>query len=121
MGRIDAHCHFWNPARRDYGWLDRAGPTLQRVFAPSDLAALNGAAQVVAVQAAPTEAETDYLLGLDHPMIAGVVGWVDMTDPQAVARLETRAANPAFKGIRPMLQDIADTDWIVTAPRRDIL
>ena len=126
MQIIDAHCHFWNPARGDYGWLangpDSLAP-LRRVFAPDDLAQLNGAAKVVAVQAADTLAETQYLLDLaaQHSQIAGVVGWVDLTADHAAADIAALAQNPAFKGIRPMLQDIADTDWIMTAPRSDAI
>ncbi|MFN4166709.1 MAG: amidohydrolase family protein [Pannonibacter phragmitetus] len=121
MERIDAHCHFWRPARGDYGWLEEGGPALdplRRDFLPADLASLNGNRRVVVVQAAPSEAETLFLLELARaaPQIAGVVGWVDLTDPLAEVRLEHMAADKRLKGIRPMLQDIADPDWILTAP-----
>ena len=77
--RIDAHCHFWDPARGDYVWLDAGPPALdplRRIFSPDDLAALNQKRRVVAVQAAESLAETRYLLDLaaQHPQIAGVVG-----------------------------------------------
>lgn len=121
MERIDAHCHFWQPARGDYGWLDTGGPELdplRREFLPAELAALNSGRRVVVVQAAPSEAETHFLLGLAQtaPQIAGVVGWVDLTEPQAADRLAALARNPRFKGVRPMLQDIPDLVWINTAP-----
>lgn len=123
MPMLDAHCHFWQPARGDYGWLAGEGGPLQplrRDFAPADYP---GQPPVIAVQAAPTLAETDHLLDLAarHPRIRGVVGWVDLAAPDAVRDLELRAANPRFLGIRPMLQDIADTDWLLTAPRPDAL
>ncbi|WP_439528383.1 amidohydrolase family protein [Pannonibacter sp.] len=121
MDRLDAHCHFWQPARGDYGWLDTGGPELdplRREFLPSELASLNGGRRVIAVQAAPSEAETHFLLGLAQTVrqIAGVVGWVDLTQAEAGERLAALARNPRFKGVRPMLQDIADADWIETAP-----
>ena len=120
---IDAHCHFWRLSRGDYGWLDGTGGPLapiRRDFAPEDYP---GAGRMIAVQAAPTPAETDFLLGLAarEPRIAGVVGWVDLADPGAPAALEARAGDPRFKGVRPMLQDIAATDWLETAPRADAL
>jgi L-fuconolactonase len=126
MQVIDAHCHFWNPARGDYGWLMDGPDTLEplrRVFGPNDLAALNGAGQVVAVQAADSLGETQYLLGLaaQHHQIAGVVGWVDLTAARAADDIAALAQNPAFKGVRPMLQDIADSGWINTAPRADAI
>lgn len=124
--RIDAHCHFWDPARGDYGWLDNGPPALdplRRVFTPADLAALNGARRVVAVQAAESVAETRYLLDLASrfPQIAGVVGWVDLTRPDSIETLADLARNPRLKGIRPMLQDLAEDDWILTRPDPAIL
>lgn len=120
---IDAHCHFWRLSRGDYGWLDGTGGPLapiRRDFLPADYP---GGARMVAVQAAPTLAETDFLLSLAarEPRIVGVVGWVDLAAPGAPAALAARARDPRFKGVRPMLQDIAATDWLETAPRADAL
>jgi L-fuconolactonase len=74
-------------------------------------------AGTVLVQAAATVAETDYMLSLadDHAFIRGVVGWVDLTAPDAVATIERLARHPAFKAVRPMLQDLPDPAWISTA------
>lgn len=117
---LDAHCHFWRLDRGDYGWLDGQGGPLapiRRDFGPADYP---GAGRVIAVQAAPTLAETDYLLALAaaDDRIAGVVGWVDLAAPDAAAAI---AARPHLLGIRPMLQDIAATDWLLTGPRPDAL
>ena len=124
MRIIDAHCHFWRLSRGDYGWLEGEGGALapiRRDFLPADYPAND--ARLIAVQAAPTLAETEFLLSLaeSDPRIAGVVGWVDLADPAAAATLHALAARPAFKGVRPMLQDIADTGWLLTAPRPDAL
>ena len=121
MKRIDAHCHFWNPARGDYHWLD-TGPAkldpLRRAFTPDDLSRLNENRQVVLVQAADSAAESRYMLSLaeKHPQILGVVGWVDVSNPASIHELQDLARNPRFKGIRPMLQDLAQDDWILTKP-----
>lgn len=124
--RIDAHCHFWDPARGDYGWLHSGPPALdplRRIFTPDDLAPLNHNRPVVAVQAADSVAETRYLLDLAarHPRIAGVVGWVDLTRSETIEILADLARNPRFKGIRPMLQDLAEDDWITTRPDATVL
>ena len=126
MQRIDAHCHFWDPARGDYGWLDSGPPALdplRRVFTPADLAQLNRSRRVVAVQAADSVAETRYLLDLAscHPQIAGVVGWVNLTRPDSADTLAELARDPRLKGIRPMLQDLAEDDWILTRPDPAVL
>ena len=122
MQTLDAHCHFWRLDRGDYGWLDgRGGPLdlIRHDYGPADYP---GRGPVIAVQAAPTLAETDHLLGLAtaDPRILGVVGWVDLADPAAVTALRDRAGT-ALRGIRPMLQDIGPDDWILTAPRAEVL
>lgn len=89
-----------------------------RDFGPADLAPLLAAAgitQTVLVQATPTVAETEYLLRLAArvPFVAGVVGWVDLTAPDVVETIDRLRANPALKALRPMLQSINETDWIL--------
>ena len=123
MQVFDAHCHVWRLDRGDYGWLDGEGGPLDPIRRDFDIADHPGAGRVILVQAAPSLAETDYLLDLANrdPRIAGVVGWVDLSTTGAVSEIEERARNPAFRGIRPMLQDIDDTEWLTRAPRRDAL
>lgn len=124
MLRIDSHCHLWELARGDYHWLDINNPSLvaiARDFSINDLAPLKNAAGVdklIVVQAAATEAETHYLLSLasQYDDIAGVVGWADILSEQAALAVIEFASHTKFKGIRPMLQDIEDTQWLVTAP-----
>jgi L-fuconolactonase len=127
--RIDAHQHFWQPARGDYGWLDPGVPGLARLcrdFLPEDLLPLlrrHDVRRTVLVQAAGSEAETDFMLELaaEFEFVGGVVGWVDLSRPAAVATLERWAREPKFKGVRPMLQDLPQADWIATAPHRDVV
>ncbi|MGF6265894.1 MULTISPECIES: amidohydrolase family protein [Paraburkholderia] len=118
--KVDAHQHFWTTARSDYGWLTPDLAPLWRDFLPSDLAPLAQAAGVdktIVVQAAPTMNETLYLLELvaDDPLVGGVVGWVPMLDPDAPTLIERLAREPKFKGVRPMLQDLPDDDWIANS------
>jgi L-fuconolactonase len=111
--RIDAHQHFWRVARGDYRWMPDRGP-LRRDYLPADLWPLTEAAGIegsIAVQAAQTVAETDWLLGLDDPAILGVVGWCPLDDP-ADGTIERLAAVPRCVGVRPMLQDLPEDDWI---------
>ena len=115
--RVDAHQHFWRPARGDYGWLEAAPPAIAREVLPDELAPLlaaRGIDRTILVQAAPSEAETDFLLELaaHTPFVAGVVGWVDFEAPDAVERVRDAASRPALLGLRPMVQDIADDGWL---------
>jgi L-fuconolactonase len=116
--RIDAHQHFWRLSRGDYGWLTPGSGPLWRDFLPADLAPLLAAAGVeatVLVQAAPTSAETAFLLELADrtPFVAAVVGWVDFEAPDAAHQIATLAARPKLKGLRPMVQDLADDAWML--------
>lgn len=116
--KIDAHQHFWRLARGDYGWLTPALAAIHRDFGPGDLAPLlaaRGVAATILVQAAPTEAETAFLLDLARaaPFVAGVVGWTELAAPDAPERVARLAADPLLVGLRPMVQDIADDDWLL--------
>lgn len=117
--RIDAHQHFWAPARGDYGWMkaSEALAPLRRDFLPADLAPHLQAANVdatVLVQAAPSVFETEYLLGCADatPWIAKVVGWIDFEKESERVHLERLARHRKFAGVRPMIQDIPDPDWM---------
>ncbi|MCX8568817.1 amidohydrolase family protein [Aminobacter sp. MET-1] len=124
IARIDGHCHYWALKRGDYGWLTPDAAHLApiyRDFGAVDmrpLARAAGIARRILVQAAPTVAETQFLLdqGRDDTDVAGIVGWVDLSSSDSVTTLERFAANPIFKGVRPMLQDLDDVNWIATRP-----
>ena len=114
---VDAHQHFWDPARGDYGWLKPDSP-IHRVFETNDLRPLliqTGVDATILVQAAPTPAESDYMLGIARktPWVLGVVGWIDLEAADAASEVLRRAGDPLFLGVRPMLQDLADPDWIL--------
>ena len=116
--QIDAHHHFWNPARGDYGWMPADNATLFRHYGPADLAPhlrQAGIEATILVQAAASIEETEYLLGLADatPHVAGVIGWIDFENPAHLKHLTRLAGHPKFKGVRPMIQDIADDDWML--------
>lgn len=120
ISRIDSHQHFWRLSRGDYDWMTPALEPIYRDFEPDDLKQVLQSHRVqktVVVQAAATVAETEFLLQLaeENDWIAGIVGWVDMGSPGAIKILERLKANPKFVGIRPMIQDIADPDWMLRA------
>jgi L-fuconolactonase len=116
--QIDAHQHYWDPARGDYGWMPKGDAVLDRRYGPSDLEpqlAAAGVSRTVLVQAAPTVAETDYMLGIADgaASVAAVVGWVDFEKPSDRSELERLARHPKFRGVRPMIQDIPDDGWML--------
>ena len=114
---VDAHHHVWSLARGDYGWLTPGHAPIYRDFSLDDYArAAPQVATSVLVQAAPTFAETQYLLDIaraSHGRVGGVVGWVELDDDNAPARLADAARDPLLKSVRPMLQDLDDPEWIL--------
>ena len=116
--KIDAHHHFWSPPRGDYGWMDGAGlEHLRKPFLPSDLEPhlkAFGIERTVLVQAAPTVNETEYMLGVADAtdFVAKVVGWIDFENTDDLKHLQRLANHPKFSGVRPMIQDLPDPEWM---------
>ena len=116
--RIDSHVHFWNPATRNYPWMPEA---LSRPFLPPDLEPLLAATRIdaaVLVQTVSDIEETREFLQIaaDHPFIAGVVGWVDLTDVHTAHTLQELRAGPHGRylvGIRHQVHDEAEPDWLL--------
>jgi L-fuconolactonase len=115
--RIDAHQHFWTMRDREGQWPPPELAAIHRDFGPDDLKSTLKACGIggtVLVQSLPSMADTDFILDLAdrQSFILGVVGWVDLKAADAPAHIARLAAHPKLKGLRPMLQDIADVDWI---------
>jgi L-fuconolactonase len=130
---IDSHVHFWRIGAPGRTWPDAQLPVLYRDFGPADLQAAqsdsylshtvrtgtaNSAFElvgVVLVQSQPDDRDTDWLLEIaaDMPLVKAVVGWVDLASPSAPARIDQLARRPKLRGLRPMLQSIDDTQWLL--------
>jgi L-fuconolactonase len=116
--KIDAHQHFWNPARGDYGWMDAAAAKpLRRSYMPQDMRdhlMTRSIVKTVLVQAAPTVAETEFLLAIadDTDFVAKVVGWVDFENRDDLRHLTRLSRHAKFSGVRPMIQDLPDPEWM---------
>jgi L-fucono-1,5-lactonase len=113
---LDSHQHFWQVGRFDYPWMASDLGVLYRDYLPSDLAPIlerNGVEKTVVVQASNSVAESRWLLELAdaNPFIAGVVGWVDLTDPDA--QLDELCAHPKFKGVRHLVESEPNDRWLI--------
>jgi len=117
---VDTHQHFWNLNRTAYPWLtpDAYGP-ICRTFEPSELEPQlrqTGVQYTVVVQAANSYEDTEYLLELadNHDFVAGVVGWVPLLRPEEAAEaLDQFKYYPKFKGVRHLIHDEPDPDWLL--------
>ncbi|MFF7945629.1 amidohydrolase family protein [Streptomyces griseorubiginosus] len=125
MTVVDAHHHVWDLAVRDQDWIAADSP-LRRTFTVGDLAAEARAAGVdrtVLVQTVTVPEETPEFLALaaGHDLIAGVVGWTDLTRPDIadeLARLRELPGGSFLKGIRHQVQAEPDPRWLL---RPDVL
>jgi L-fuconolactonase len=117
--RVDAHQHYWRfDATRD-AWITPEMSIIRRDFLPHDAEPLlrsAGIDGVVAVQADQSESETRFLLDLAarHPVVAGVVGWIDLFTPDLRDQLDVYRAHTALKGFRHIAQSEAD-DFLARA------
>lgn len=119
---VDAHHHFWTPSRYDYYWMaDASLDPIRRPFTPEDLQPeleTVGVDATVLVQTVPSLAETREFMAIAGatPFVAGVVGWVDLIDPEVGATLADLQSQPHGKtlvGIRHQVHDEGDAAWLL--------
>ena len=119
--RLDAHQHFWKYNAEQYGWINDDMANLKRDYLPADLKPLlaaEGFDGSIVVQARQDEEETNWLLQLaeENEFVKGVVGWVDLCSAEVKEELERLAQHPKFVGVRHVLQDEQDDEFML---RRD--
>ena len=118
---IDSHAHLWKLGENGCTWPTPDLEPIHRDFLLDDLhrvAEAAGIDGVILVQSQDSIADTEWLLTLaQDPLIAGIVGWIDFTAPDAPESLRVLASNRAIRGLRPMVQDL-EGDWY-DAPELD--
>jgi L-fuconolactonase len=117
---IDAHLHLWDTRRLRYEWLQRPeNSVINRTFGFEDFASSSrqtGVDRAVLVQADDSAQDTEAMfeVAAAHDEIAGVVAWVPLDRPaQAADALDDLAARPRFAGIRTLIHDQPDPDWLL--------
>ncbi|MGW2857949.1 amidohydrolase family protein [Streptomyces sp. NPDC001215] len=124
---VDAHHHVWDLSVRDQDWITGSAlAPLRRNFTLADLAPEARAAGVdrtVLVQTVTVAEETPEFLALaeEHPLVAGVVGWTDLTEPgvaETLARLRELPGGAHLRGIRHQVQGEPDPEWLLRADVR---
>ena len=118
MTRIDAHHHLWRYKPEEYGWITEQMSVLRRNFLPGDLKPLLDRADIVgtiAVQARQSLEETEWLLQLAEEVtwIRGVVGWAPIGALDFPGWLETSQQKIKLKGLRHVIQDEPDEQFIL--------
>ncbi|KHF41658.1 amidohydrolase family protein [Halalkalibacter okhensis] len=119
--RIDAHQHYWNIDREDYGWIKPDNQLMYRNYYPADLLPHlknQNINKTILIQAAPTIDETIFLLELSktEETVAAVIGWLDLTEHNFKEKLNMYRKYAKFAGIRVMIQDMKDETVVLTPP-----
>ncbi len=120
---VDAHHHFWDPNRAAYPWMTDELAKIRRPFGPADLEPqlrLCGVERSIVVQARADLDETRELLATaaSTDFVAGVIGWIDLTDPdafQTIAALKALPGGSKLVGIRHQVHDEPDPVWLLRA------
>ncbi|MGW7285816.1 amidohydrolase family protein [Streptomyces sp. NPDC054847] len=127
MNVVDAHHHVWDLSVRDQEWI--SGPAtaaIRRSFGIEELTPLARAAGVratVLVQTVCAVEESPELLALATAdnLVAGVVGWTDLTAPDvagSLAALRELPGGDRLVGVRHQVQSEPDPHWLL---RPDVL
>jgi len=116
---IDTHLHSWDLLKARYSWLDGDTSLLMQNYYPSNIEAQLQDANVSAaimVQAANNLEDTAFMFECaeQYLWIIGVVGWVNLLDSEAARRqLESHLQNKYFKGVRHLINDEHDPNWLL--------
>jgi len=122
MSRVDAHHHVWDLTVREQSWM--IGPELdpiRRNYSIEDLAPQAAAAGITATVLVQTvglvEETVEFLqIAAGNDLVAGVVGWVDLTAPDVASGLDGLLSRPDgsyLKAIRHQVHDEPDVDWLL--------
>lgn len=123
---LDAHQHFWDPARAQYPWMTEEVAAIRRPFGPDELrphVTAAGIDRTILVQTRASIAETREFLALaaTTDFIAGVVGWVDLTSSAVAEEIASLRAQPGGEflvAIRHQVHDEPDPQWLTRADVR---
>jgi L-fuconolactonase len=118
---IDAHVHIWRRSRAKYAWMgaDDLAPIRRDHTLSEALEEVSrfGVDEVILVQAADEIADTVNMLeeSAGNPRVAGIVGWLPLDEPAVAKRsLESMVGSSRLVGVRSLIHDRTDTDWIVS-------
>lgn len=116
--RIDSHHHFWKYDASEYAWINDSMSVLKRDYGPSELkplCAATGLDGVVSVQASQSLLETERLIRYaeTESLVQGVVGWVPLASSGVGEDLDRLAMSPWLKGVRHVVQDEADPEFLM--------
>jgi len=116
---IDAHQHVWDLDRSPYPWLGPQVPQWNRTFTFEELRPhlrRNAVTATVMVQSDDHDADTDLMREVAdaHPEVVGIVAYVPLDRPAVAGeRLAELRRDDRVVGVRNLIHDLPDPDWIL--------
>jgi L-fuconolactonase len=117
---IDTHIHVWNFDKAEYEWLKNDTSILNRTYHIEEIEEERKALGItggVLVQATNHTEDTEWMLEVadNTSWVKGVVGWLPLMNPDATARLleDNYLKNNYYKGIRHLIHDEPNADWLL--------
>jgi L-fuconolactonase len=125
MALIDAHQHVWDPTRAEYSWL---GPELEPINRTVTFAEVQpslarcGIQATILVQSADNDEDTTLMIetAARFPQVAAVVAYAPLADPERTSLLAAGfQQDPLIVGVRNLIHNIPDPDWLLRAEVRE--
>jgi len=116
---IDAHQHVWDPTRADYDWLGPELAPINRAIGFDELKpqlASAGITGTVLVESADNDEDTELMLetAAANPEVVAVVAYAPLHRPADVAaHLDSFRGNSLVVGVRNLIHNIPDTEWLL--------
>ncbi len=117
---VDTHIHVWDLTKAKYEWLDGNTTLLNRTYYLQEIEEERKQAGItsgVLVQAACNTEDTDIMLDVarKNKWIRGVVVWLPLLNTGATKKLleEKYLREPFFKGVRHLIHDEKDPQWLL--------
>ena len=117
---VDTHIHVWDLKKAEYAWLKNDTSILNKTYSIEQLTPHIYKANVtygILVQAANNFEDTDMMLEVANraDWIKGVVGWLPLTDPEAMEKslTEKYLNNNYYKGCRHLIHNEGDPQWLL--------
>jgi L-fuconolactonase len=117
---VDTHIHVWDFEKAKYPWLEGNTSILNRTWKIEELESERKKAGIttgILVQASGNFEDTDWMMEVAEQTdwISAVVGWLPLTDPAATQKAleEKYLKQKYFKGVRHLIHDEPNADWLL--------
>lgn len=113
---IDVHHHLWTYNDKDFPWISDDMAIIKQDFLDEAYQDnFKNIDKTIVVQAIQNESETQFLLEFAkrNEKVAGVIGWLDLKSDQLEHQLKKYMKDANLKGLRHVIHDEPDVDFML--------